>query len=404
MNWNWIEVSSYTKEKANMVDKVKTDATKKLMGPNYQYVIALECCLNAKEDETIYIEQRGDVVNSQFSFEVKHHYEEDHVLNERHIDFWKTLSNWVKDFKIFSGYDYLILLTTSTVKEDTIFDKWNGLSKEEKLIGLKKIIQEKITETIRPFVETIFSYNDHYNEKDLLEVLDKARIRYNQKRIQEKIEELEKHNAFRGTPKKNRQHFIYNLLGNAILRNGIENPESWEIYIGDFNNEFISQAKHYCSEEIPLPKPNSPVTNADVKPYQDRPFVRELRKIYDEDEEDEEDIRDAINDYHRANQTVALLCGVNGNINVDFAGSIGEYQKKLLKDLRDEKKYHELDLALDCQLNQRKKKSRQCYIKCKQWSLKKISGISQNEDFFQRGIIHQIVEDGKHIWLIERKI
>lgn len=136
---------------------------------------------------------------------------------------------------------------------------------------------------------------------------------------------------------------------------------------------------------------------ADEEPYQNRRFVQELYKI-----DYKKQVLDAINDYHKTSQTVTLLCGVNQNLNVGFVEAIEDYQENLLRDLGYTKDQHVLECQSD-ELKERQKHSKRCYVKCMGWPLKPIEGISQNEDFFQRGIIHQIVENEKHSWLIEQE-
>lgn len=209
-----------------MASTFKGDATTKQFGHFYQYFVALECCLNAQEGETIYLENRGDVANDRTVYEVKHHIQKNHKLSERHVDFWQTLKNWVENRQLFKDYDYLILLTTSHIEKGARFDTWNSLDKKHKFELLKRIVQDKETETIKPFVKTIFTFTAEYTREDLLDILDRFKIQYSQERIQEKIQELEKLQAFRIIPPKNRRYFIFDLIGNKIERKGIEHPQN----------------------------------------------------------------------------------------------------------------------------------------------------------------------------------
>lgn len=115
-----------------------TDNTLKTIGFHFQYIIALECCLNSKRGDFIYIEQYGDVSDSDSILEVKHHVEEKDKLSDRHTDFWKTLKNWVESYKIVEDYSKIALLTTSIVDNQSAFCNWNDLTKEEKYAVIQK--------------------------------------------------------------------------------------------------------------------------------------------------------------------------------------------------------------------------------------------------------------------------
>ena len=65
-----------------------------------------------KENESIFIEEYGDITTSSEQIEVKK-YEDN--LTDRHPNFWNTLSNWYNpDFDIYN-YDSLVLLTTQEI-------------------------------------------------------------------------------------------------------------------------------------------------------------------------------------------------------------------------------------------------------------------------------------------------
>ena len=64
-----------------------TKATLSRLGDNYQYIIALEHCINAKNGEVVYIEEKGDIAINDKSFEIKHHIDKSHSISDNHIDF-----------------------------------------------------------------------------------------------------------------------------------------------------------------------------------------------------------------------------------------------------------------------------------------------------------------------------
>jgi hypothetical protein len=107
------------------------DATSKILGFDYQKLIALERCLDAKPNEYIWIECKGDVADTKASVEVKHH-ESKHNLSSNSVDAWKTIKNYVDNLNVIDDFNHLILHTISTVPEDSIFYEWNKLTPIQK--------------------------------------------------------------------------------------------------------------------------------------------------------------------------------------------------------------------------------------------------------------------------------
>jgi hypothetical protein len=96
------------------------DATSKILGFDYQKLVALKMCLDAKPNETIWIECKGDVADENSTTEVKHHLGK-HNLTSNSVDVWKTLQNHIEQYNVAENFSRLVLLTTSTIPEDSIF-------------------------------------------------------------------------------------------------------------------------------------------------------------------------------------------------------------------------------------------------------------------------------------------
>ena len=80
-----------------MSETLDNDSTKKQLGFEYQKLVALEYCLNAKNGEYVYIECFGDIQYGTKSIEVKHH-EGESNLTSNSVDVWKTLKNLVVEY------------------------------------------------------------------------------------------------------------------------------------------------------------------------------------------------------------------------------------------------------------------------------------------------------------------
>src|SRR6218665_1233239 len=155
----------------------KNDDTKTKLGDIYHYYIVLQHCLNLQEDEVLYVEKYGDISvtsnEKSVNIEIKHH-DEEHQLNDRNTDFWKTIRNWVKYHENMRQFKSLLLFTTSDFPDKSKLENWNILSGEERLDVLKEIGKEvKLTEkTFRPYYNEIFTYD----ERILVELLKKTEL------------------------------------------------------------------------------------------------------------------------------------------------------------------------------------------------------------------------------------
>ena len=374
--------------------KFKNDTTLTRLGDQYQYLIALECCINAKsEEDIIYIEQRGDVATSDETTEVKHHSDREHKISDRHTDFWKTLKNWVENYEVISSYKKYVLLTTSGINEKSNLFDWNVKTKEEKLEKITEIKKTKTTDTIKPFVEVVFTFNEKYTEKTLKEILDKFCISYNQPVIEDKVKELLEQPFFKPFPKKNRMPFLDLLMG-YILSAGRENAKNWQIKISEFNCFVEKNSKNYTSESLPIPDTYKNVTIT-VSTFENRNFVKELKKV-----DLNEFVQDAVNDYFRTQKTVIDV----KNNDLFFTESFSHYQDNVISaDLRLIKSNCELDVVDRSNEAERIKHSKRTYFEAMQLKLKQIKGYVENKEFFQRGTIHTIVdsEENDFCWGID---
>lgn len=374
--------------------KFINDTTLTRLGDQYQYLIALECCINAKsEEDIIYIEQRGDVATSDETTEVKHHSDREHKISDRHTDFWKTLKNWVENYEVISSYKKYVLLTTSGINEKSNLFDWNVKTKEEKLEKITEIKKTKTTDTIKPFVEVVFTFNEKYTAETLKQILDKFCISYNQPVIEDKVKELLEQPFFKPFPKKNRMPFLAHLMG-YILAAGRENAENWQIKISEFNSFVEKHAKNYTSDSLPIPDTYKNVTTT-VSTFENRNFVKELKKV-----DLNEFVQDAVNDYFRTQKTVIDV----KNNDLFFTENFSHYQDNVISaDLKLIKSNCELDVTDRSNEAERIKHSKKTYFEAMQLELKQIKGYVENKEFFQRGTIHTIVdsEENDFCWGID---
>lgn len=371
-------------------NNVTSDNTLKTIGFHFQYLIALECCLNSKREDFIYIEQYGDVSDSDSILEVKHHIEEKDKLSDRHPDFWKTLKNWVGNYKIVEDYSKIALLTTSIVDNQSVFYSWNDLTKEEKYVVIQKIKNEKTTETIKPFVAKIFDFSSDFKEHHLLEILDKFQIKHSHLGIQQKIESLSLHDKLALIPEKNKIPFLYALLGKVALWGISKKNFQWEISMNDFMNYLVVEGSHYKEKAMPLPKfPKEPLN---YLTYEESLFVKEIHKIgYSKA------VKRAIDNFHQSGKMQVFLIDQD----IEYAEIIEDYENDLEDDILQNKDKFTINFDKSKDVRQN---SLLFYIDCMQFPNKSIKNIEQNTKEFQHGTIHRVTDSGRISWLIEEQI
>lgn len=369
--------------------KAATDNTLKTIGFHFQYLIALECCLNSKRGEFIHIEQYGDVSDSDSILEVKHHIDEKDKLSDRHTDFWKTLKNWVESYKIVEDYSKIVLLTTSVVNDESAFYNWNNLPKEEKYTIIQKIKNEKTTETMKPFVSKIFDFSSDFKKHHLLEILDKFQIKHSHLGIQQKIKSLSLHDKLALIPEKNKISFLHALLGKVALWGIGKKNFQWEISMNEFMNYLETEGRHYMGKAIPLPR--LPKAQINYASYADSNFIKEINKIG----LDKRFIDKAIDDFHQAGRIQVFLIDQD----IEYSYIIQEYEDEIENDIWYEKASftNRLNNTIDL-----RSQSEAFYIECMKLLPKEIKNIERNTPEFQRGTIHRVVDNEKICWLIEQ--
>lgn len=377
--------------------KFKNDTTLTRQGDNYQYIVAFECCINAKERDVVYIEQRGDVATETTASEIKHHSTDGHKISDNHVDFWKTLKNWVENYEVIKTYKFLVLVTTSDIYAKSKLVDWNKLDKNEKFKIITEIKDNKkgVPETISKFVNSVFTFNENYSVNQLLEILERFSISDNQPVIQDKIKEILLHPFFTTIPKNNRKAFFNMLLGH-IVSIGRDNPDSWQINIKEFNDFVAYHAKHYCSETQPIPDLYKNATDS-VEKYSDFSFVKAMKEIKLDNQ-----IQDAINNYFRTIQTVTYLQDNDPLVQQ----KLSDYQDLIiLPDITLIKEQCKNNIEDEDDEVQILRESKNCYFGAMRMPLKLVEGYNPNHDFFQRGTIHSLVNSSSNdfTWQIKKE-
>lgn len=357
------------------------DATTKLLGYDYQKLIALECCLNAKKNDTIWIECKGDVATENTSTEVKHHIDGGYIIDNSE-DVWKTIKNYTVNFNVIEQYSNLVLYTTAVSRDNSIFYNWNNLTRTEKYAKLRS---HTPSPTLKPFYEAVFNF-----DKDKLEnILEKFKILEGQKNISEKWDELKEHSKFTIIPENFRDTALEQLYG-YITKMAIDDANEWKVTINDFNRDIQDKLSRYTKENTPFPIIDINEINTD---NEQRKFVftEKMRCVQIK----EKDQTNAIHDYLRANLSQIKLLYTTPTL-ID---NLETYDAAVHRSIEDEKSKNSVGLTKE-NLNTEDVDniSKSTYYNCITKAHDSIIGVDNTQKYYRDGRIHHALETTDFEW------
>ena len=370
------------------------DATLQKAGDIYQYLIALKDCFDLSDGDTLQIETNGDVsiindMGGRFQKEVKHHFGKNSI-SDRDIAFWKTLANWYVDYERVKGFSNYILSTTSSIKDSSPFYNWNNITKFEKLNRLKSIgaASKGKEKEFRSQYNRIFG--NSYDENHLLEILDKFTIEAAKNSIAGISNEFSKYVGH--IPSENRDSYIGALLGEILIR--VKNPpHKWEVTKPAFDEILQAQTVAYGTKgTAPLPneyaKAKLPADK--ITTLEQKKFVASIREI-----KYEKMVPSAMSDYWKADLTVAKYF----RDNLMYLESLDAYMGDLSAKLQYSKANSDLNAEGTTEQEQIRI-SKQLYNDVMVWDANDFGSIIRNQGYFQRGIIHNIVDETDFKWKV----
>lgn len=367
-----------------MSETLSNDSTKKQLGFEFQKLIALEYCLNANNGEYVYIECFGDVQYGTESLEIKHH-EGDSNLTSNSVDVWKTLKNLVIEYEVIKSNDKFLLHTTQTIKNDSIFYCWNGLSKNEKY---KRLKNQPISSSSKEFKDVIFD-NKKISKSDLLEILDKFIINSSQPKIEEKLKELKSHPTFDIIPETNKSDAI-GILNQWIIERAIENSNKWEVNITDFKIDLRFSLSQFTKDYIPFPSiEKNNVDEEDLnKGFK---FISNLKAISLK----KSDLHQAFQDYIRSEDAYKQMIKTNPTLGKNLIS----YEDDLQDEITTEKSKTSYSLSKESfSDNSHIEKSRDVYFNCILKPHIEVLGVKGTQKFFRDGRIQNINETTDFEW------
>lgn len=370
------------------------DATLQKAGDIYQYLIALRDCFELNDGDTLQIETNGDVsiindMGGRFQREVKHHFG-NKSISDRDIDFWKTLANWYVDYERVKNFSNYVLSTTATIQSDSPFYNWNNINNTEKLKRLKAIgeISKLNEKTFREQYDRIF--NAFYDESRLLEILDKFTIEASKTSIEGISNEFSKYIGH--IPSENRDGYIGALLGEILIKVK-EPPHKWQVTKSEFDEILQIQSTAYGKKgTAPLPDEYAKIVvpTDKIATLKQKKFVASIREIkYDKM------IPNAMSDYWKADLTIAKYF----RDNLMYLKSLESYMENLSAKMQYSKENSDLN-AEGATEEEQIKISKQLYNGVMGWDANDFGSIIRNQGYFQRGVIHNIVDETNFKWKV----
>lgn len=357
----------------------KSDASTKILGFEYQKMVALIKCLEAKNNTVIHLECLGDISDGDTSIEIKHSINDEKELYDTHIDFWKTLGNIIESKEDFKDYSSFILHTTAKTRVSSIFDGWNELTdvdKEDRILSITP------NETIKTYYNKVKSCTSI----DLKSILKRFRIEDEQKNAREYYKDIliEHPIITTSVPKIHIESFACFLLGYISEKLITSNDYIWKIDKNEFQIDFQVYLKNFLIDDLIFP--NIKVDPAKIidKGYK---FTSELKKInYDSK------VGNALNDYFRANLNRIDLLKTRKSL----AQSLDDYDDEISESFTDLKITFENKLNFSL-FNNHKEQSRRFYDEHQAniSNKKDLLGVKSDtiKSYYPKGRTHHNIEE-----------
>jgi hypothetical protein len=243
--------------------KLNHDATASSKGTIYQFCVAVQKCYEMTAGQKVLIESQGDVTISG-SQQVETKYYSD-PLTDGHINFWKTLHNWMQDDFDPMHYTSLILYTTQRLGERSTISKWNESTPKKRLDILQAIYQQAEKREVerqekalvaKPKTPDVLllqrSVLDTERRSKLIQVIEKFAIEACSPELPE-LHSTIKQQYIKGILDGKKDDFLAALIG-FITQSQATKVQSWEITYDDFDKKVGDLTTLYCRETREFPR------------------------------------------------------------------------------------------------------------------------------------------------------
>jgi hypothetical protein len=274
----------------------------------YQVLVALEKCFELESGQKVLIEREGDVsLLPGYQYEVKL---QTAPITDCSVSFWKTLNNWMMPEFDEAAYQFLILLTTQEISDESLFAKWNQSDVDQRILILDQI-NRRVSEAAsvakiskRPVGSKRAVSRERILSPDsrdrLRKVVGKVVISGGAKAPVVLFDSICDRYA-KGVLKGKREDFVDDLLGFIVGRSGVVG-DTWEISYDSFESQVQAATARYCRDTREFPQKfllDESLGDQEGRMLDDKLFVQKIKAI-----EYEEVLADAVRGYMVASKTV----------------------------------------------------------------------------------------------------
>lgn len=377
-----------------MASPARNNAALSQLGNLYQYLMVLKICLEAPAGAIVNLEQLGDITTADYNYEIKHHENPDHVLVDTHVDFWKTLKNWVENYDLLKPFSNLVLLTSSIVRAESMLGQWNAAVAKDRYGNLRKKADEILSKpgsykTIISYVQKIYEFGADHDQEKLACILSRVTIKHSSDGALKIYDGLVAHIALSAVHVKHRANMIRSLLGLIAIK-GVTTPASWDIERDELHNFLIAQTQEVNSGGvIYYPDLEHALCGEDIFRHR---CIEQVKFIpY------EKQVFSAAQDYYYYTLTVGITAGKDPVVLKEFQNT----EKGIGTDLDFDKESSCLEVA-KAPINEIAliRASKQLYVN----SLRNVrtggTDGSAEAKKFRRGMLHSYVNTSEFCWRI----
>lgn len=193
-------------------------------------------------------------------------------------------------------------------------------------------------------------------------------------------------------PTENRDGYIGALLGEILIKVK-DPPHKWEVTKLEFDEILQVQSTAYGTKgTVPLPieYAKAVIPEDKIGTLKDKKFVESIREI-----KHDQMIQDAVSDYWKADLTVAKYF----RDNLMYLQSLDLYREELSEKMKYSKASRDLDVE-NATEEEQTRISKRLYNDIMGWHAIDFGSIIRNQGYFQRGVIHNIVDETDFKWKV----
>jgi hypothetical protein len=288
------------------------DASASTKGTVYHLYTTVLKCFQMDKGQTVYVERFGDITTSGGDQVETKLYTD--PLTDSHLNFWKTISNWMQPRFDETKYCSLILQTTQDYGSTTALRTWNESGLKDRLAVLNAVHADaedrEAARAANPGkraggVPESLTYQrsvlDPGKKEKLDRVVQRLVISANSPSLQPLYEQL-KHKHCQGILVAKQEEFVNALIG-YVISPAVISANKWEITYDQFAQTLRSLTSRYCRDTRQFPpKFDDAVDGVSLDAAakcHSKAFVKKL-----EDIDHHEAVPEAINHYLAASQMV----------------------------------------------------------------------------------------------------